>query len=350
MKHAHVIWLIIAAALGVQPVAVQAVELQLAGAEQFSLNEPIVVRLSFANPSEESTYFHTNQEGSRSTKIRVVTSDGKVSLIGYDDLERDCLECLEAAAPNPLAGGETYAVRLVLNRWYPFGERGCYEVSALLERAAVVDLFEDESKVVIGENGIRGVHLSEEDAHWLAQPVASSNSIRVCIGPRDEERLARRARQIVDSVLARGNPQEAVALAYMVDPVAIPHLEVLVQQGGPIGQEAVQGLRRIGSSAAVDALDRSIGRSEPHMDMVIAGILRTIADGTTSDDVRERAQSVLRDRAAAFSESAEMIGEVHDASAPKPGPVPRWRSVPASPPAQPRRPVHGRDERSRADG
>lgn len=313
MKHTHVVWLVIAAALGTESVSVQAIELRLAGAEEFSLNEPIVARLSFINTSEESVYLDTNQEGSRNTKIHVAASDGNVSLIEYDDLERDCLECFEAAAPNPLAGGETYAVRLVLNRWYAFGQRGCYEVSALLERAAVVDVLEDESKVVIGEDGIRGVHLSEEDEHWLAQPVASSNSIRVCVGPRDEERLARRAKQIVDGVLARGNPQEAVALAYMVDPVAIPHLEVLVQQGGPVGQVAVQGLRRIGSSAAVDALDRSIGRSEPHMDMVIAGILRTISDGTTNDDVRDRAQGVLRDRAAAFARSAEMIRELHDA-------------------------------------
>ena len=314
MKHTRVIWIVIAvAALDVHSASVQAIELRLAGAEQFSLNEPIVAHLSFANPSAESVYFDTNQEGSRNTKIRVVSSDGKVSLHEYDDLERDCLECLEAAAPNPLGGGETYAVRLVLNRWYSFAERGCYEVSALLERAAVVDVLEDESKVVIGENGIRGVHLSAEDEHWLAQPVASSNPIRICIGPRDEGRLARRAKQIVDRVLARGNPQEAVPLAYMVDPVAIPHLEVLVQQGGPIGQVAVKGLRRIGSSAAVDALYRLIGRSEPHMDMLIAGVLRVIADGTIDEDARTRAQWVLRDRAAALSKSAEMIGEGHDA-------------------------------------
>lgn len=311
MKHTHVIWLVVAFVLGSQS-SVRAIELRLAGAEQFSLNEPIVADLSFANPVDEPVYFDTNQEGSRNTKIRVLSPDGKVSLVEYDDLERDCLECLEATAPNPLAAGETYEVRLVLNRWYPFDGHGCYEVSALLERAAVVDALEDESKVVIAENGIRGIHLSEEDEHWLAQPVASSNPIRVCIGPRDEERLARRAKQIADSVLARGNPQQAVALAYMVDPVAIPHLELLVQQGDPIGQVAVQGLRRIGSSAAIDALDRSIGRSEPHTDMVIAGALSTIAESTTSDDIRDRAQRVLRDRAAAFSKSAEMIREEHN--------------------------------------
>ena len=280
-----------------------AIQLHLAAEKEFSLNEPINADLVFANTSSSPIYFETNLEGTWNTKVRIVTPAGSKLLFSYDDIDRDCIDCVDVLAPSPLGARDTHRVRVVLNKWHTFSELGEYDVRMLLNRAALEDISADPTKVSFGEDGVPHIRLTDDDEEWLNQPVESSNPIRFVITPRDERRLAQRCKDMVSVVLATGDPQDAFPLGYTKDPIAIPYLERLMNTNRRVRRIAIEGLGRIASLEAVDALGRVIGAHESYVDIWIAQTLNGIARRTVEEDVRLEVLRVSRNHADDFDKA-----------------------------------------------
>src|SRR6185312_13813091 len=131
----------------------------------------------------------------------------------------------------------TYAERLILNEWKEFREVGDYYAKVAL----------------VPQYAVRAA----------APPTAR---LHVSIGPRNETKLGAVAKALADRAVdgrdVGDRTEAALALSYMVDPIAIPEMKRVLQSRSDAALPLIEALARLGGPSALDALQA--GQSNPH--------------------------------------------------------------------------------------
>ena len=96
--------------------------------------------------------------------------------------------------------------------------------------------------------------------------------------PGDPAQLERVSRKLADTAIGAATLEESMqaanALSYIQDPVAVPSLARVLQQGSLVEQYAVDGLGRIGTPEAIAALEAA----QNHPDEDVRGAVRAMIE------------------------------------------------------------------------
>lgn len=87
-----------------------------------------------------------------------------------------------------------------------------------------------------------------------------------------------------------------LALSNILDPIALPFLQQILESGSSAAKDAAEGLGRLGRSghsAAFDVLAASLGRAEVERRSFIVGALLHAHGRTTNEDVKSRIEDIL---------------------------------------------------------
>jgi hypothetical protein len=180
---------------------------------------------------------------------------------------------LHVVSEPSLKPGQQYTQRLLLNEWYEFPSSGAYRVTL---RSDIV--FEND----------RG------------QPVRTSGNttFTVQIAPKDDARLEIICSELTTRALAQAGVRPRVdaarALSYVGDPVAIPYLSQLLENGKSVEQYGIIGLDRIGTNEAIDVLLSNVQRAEPELRQQIIAVLRRVEARTSDQSLRTRIRAALQ--------------------------------------------------------
>jgi hypothetical protein len=153
-----------------------------------------------------------------------------------------------------LPAGELYSQPVLLNEWYDFEQAGDYDVQIALPGPIRT------SKVTV-----------------INSP---AQRLRFHIAARDEARLRRTCELLVRPAISAKQYEEqanaALALSYVVDPVAVPFLrEVLL--AGTVDNIVIAGLRRIGSGEAKAVLEEASRSSDAERAALARDAIRRIS-------------------------------------------------------------------------
>ena len=198
--------------------------------EEVSRGEPVVVTMQVSNRSKEK--FEPPWGLERSLEIYIATPDGTEHEFGGLSLLRGGIQ---PSTRFELEPGERGLYDVVLSDWHMFSEIGEYNVS---------------------------VGLAEEPGGEIYK---KSNVIALQVSAYSPERLEQRARVFYSRAMAPSSHGmgrlNAKALSLIIDPLAVPMLERVLQEGNRWYREIVaDGLVRQGSLEAVDVLTRNLGR------------------------------------------------------------------------------------------
>jgi hypothetical protein len=153
-----------------------------------------------------------------------------------------------------VAATQGYSQRLLLNEWYDFRQEGKYQIDVALP-------------VPIRANG--GTVTS-----------SSRETFELTIEPPDPTRLGRTCRALLASATSSPSYEEqadaALALSYVVDPVAVPFLRELLTALPRLDAIVFEGLRRIGSPDAQAVLDEASRSSDPNRAALAKDAIRRI--------------------------------------------------------------------------
>jgi HEAT repeat protein len=109
--------------------------------------------------------------------------------------------------------------------------------------------------------------------------------LHVSIGPRDEAKLRAVAKAFADRAINshdfRDRSEAALALSYVLDPVAIPEMARVLASGSDAGLKLTTAMARLGGPAAIDAL-QAAAQSNPNawIRLDAARELRALREGT----------------------------------------------------------------------
>lgn len=275
------------------------IELDLAVPDEpLSLNEPLVATLVVRNTSGVGMYLDLDDSGRKYVNVNVVGPEGDSAYVTAD-AARACFDCMYTplAPGNVLGGGVEVSGSLVLDMWHRFGIAGKYQIYVELQRQAVVDVFAAREELVEERAGVPFLQVREEDVEWLEEPVVRSNAVTVAIGRRDETRLRTVAGDLLAAAKA-GDYTARLALAWMIDVVAVPSLTALIGLDAGYGREVSAAIERTASSEAVDVL---LLLGEPSGALARArvrhGLERIASNASIDPETRRRAeQAIERER------------------------------------------------------
>ena len=157
-----------------------------------------------------------------------------------------------------VGAGEAFNSYLLLNQWNGFAVAGDYRVKITLLGSVT-----SSSGVVLA-----------------AQP---SQVLYLHIGPRDAQRLAQISADLADTAIHAPTVDErmeaAKTLSYVSDPVAIPQLARVLNQGTFVEQYAIEGLGRIGDSSSIVMLWNATANADPDIRALAVFTLEQIRRG-----------------------------------------------------------------------
>ena len=197
--------------------------------EEISSGEPVVVTMELSNNAKEKFDLWAKWD----LEVHITTPAGTKHELRGLSLVRGGIQQDNSLELEP---GERGFYDVVLSEWHMFGEMGEYDVSV----------------------GVPGERWARETYKW-------SNTIELRVSAYDPERLAQRAQGYYESAMAPSfddmGKRNAEALSSIVDPLVVPMLERVLEEGNRWYREIVaDGLVRQGSLEAVDVLARNLGR------------------------------------------------------------------------------------------
>jgi hypothetical protein len=238
----------------------------------FTVNEPISVKFSIKN--------NTGQP---------IMIDVPFNFYGYGGFHGKLLrpDGQKEEGPKPRAQGFgpsgrftidpllSYSEELLLNKWFTFDIPGRYIVDIEMTRPV---------RVTNGDQ----------------LPYRGAGRLLIDLGPRDSVKLAKICSDLKDQILAStsgASRKAAEVLANLNDPVAIPHLNrILEEREDDLGWMMVAGIQHIGNIDAVNSLIRYVGSQNSDTQALSVGALTTIESKTHDDQVKVRIQEWRRQR------------------------------------------------------
>jgi PBS lyase HEAT-like repeat len=204
-----------------------------AESSEASLFEPLYAVLSVQNNLDEEIGFDLGLNGKAVFEFSITMPDGRSLRTGT--LEQRPGGEFGLSGKVALPQGRAYTQRLLLNEWYDFPTPGEYTV-----------------------------RLNANLAFWTPggrqMQAAEPSAITVLVGQKDENRLRELCSDLTRRALASVPPHEAeteaaLALSHIGDPIAIPFLRQVLENGWIIDRYAAEGLGRLGSRGNIEAID-----------------------------------------------------------------------------------------------
>jgi hypothetical protein len=263
------LWMILlSTALGVQPSsrgrgAVVTLSLSLEG-DAVTAGEPVFLSLHLINTSDLEVPIDLGRDLKENVAFELQTPDGRRARLSLPPWEG-----LGLSGRTKIRARERRSVKLLFSEWFEFSRPGRYELVATLSPDA-----------------------TEEDRSVVVRP---SSKMVVVVGPSDPGKLAAICGRLTEEALT-GDAESARAaqtLGHVRDPITIPFLGNVVQRGGTAARiEAIRGLGRAGSDAAVealiDALERWPARSREELESAFKA-----GDSVTLDGSAVRAAALM---------------------------------------------------------
>lgn len=229
-----------------------------------TLNEPVFLVFSLDNRSPEAVSVDLGKDCYGGFRAKLTRPDGSaVDRLRPDDRDGVSVPCVESVAPLG-----KYAKTLLLNKWFVFDSPGRYALDVELTGPILV-------------NGVAESH-----------PVAGH--VEIAVGGPNPARLAGLCEELRRRVplVGPGGRDAAEALSYVNDPVAVPFLKAMLG-GGYYQNFAIEGLARVGDSAAVEVLISQTGHPDLPTRTFVYGSLARIAGRTQDEALKQRIRDVL---------------------------------------------------------
>lgn len=235
-----------------------------------TLREPVLVRCRIRNGLSQTVLVDFGDSIESAFSFRIV-----------DPSERswDISPPLSSGiAPVPrwqLSPGESRSEELLLDKWYRFDQPGSYEI----EPAVAVAVSTTSSEVI---------------------PRTATLTLNLVVRPRDEEVLRRRCESLVRETMQKDAARVLEAgeiLSYVDDPVAVPFLAEVVRKSWGASYLGVEGLARIHSIPAIEAMIDLLKDPQVSQDSheLLAGRLRGIRSRTTDPEIKSLIDQALGD-------------------------------------------------------
>jgi PBS lyase HEAT-like repeat len=208
------------------------------------LNEPVFADLTVVNREAQNVEIDLGLNRKSNLELTVWPPDGTVKTrsLGSGGFGR--------SGRVSLVSGGSFKERLLLNEWYKFLQTGPYRMKITLS-----------------------------DASSAASDRASQEFF-LQVHPRDPAHLSLIADKLADTAVMGATLAErmdaANALSYTVDPLAVPSLRRVLQQGSLVEHYAVTGLGRIGSPDAIAALKAAQNNPDEDVRSQVRSVLRSI--------------------------------------------------------------------------
>jgi hypothetical protein len=198
---------------------------------RITLHEPVELTFDVTNNDQNSAQIDLGRDRKENFKITLTTPTGET--IHLPQLRKNGL----TRGPEvTIAAGEKYHQTLVLNEWYDFKQIGFYKIVVGLAKPAL-----SNGAAVAGQEPF---------------------DLTLNIDPRDETSLANRCGSLVADIMAFPSyevaAERALALSYVNDPVAVPYLKRILLANKLVEPIAIQGLERIATPDAVQALGSAL--------------------------------------------------------------------------------------------
>jgi hypothetical protein len=214
-----------------------------------TLHEPVMAQFSVFNPLGEAVSFDLGKDSTSNFVVAVTGPDGKTTIKQLDSAG------LGLDGRTSLGTGESFSTNLLLNQWSDFSTVGDYRIQITLN----------------------GSIASPSGEVLASQP---SQMLYLHVGPRDAQRLGQIAAGLADAAIHAPTIDERMAaaqtLSYLGDPVAVPQLIRVLNQGTFVEQYAVQGLGRIGTAQSVTALWGALTHPDPDIRSLAVFTLSTM--------------------------------------------------------------------------
>ncbi len=224
-----------------------------------TLHEPVEVRLAIHNGLSETISFDLGFNRKANLQFIVnkpggsTVSPPRVSAAGFGRTGAISVE-----------SGGTFKQDVLVNEWYQPPAPGSYRIQLKL----------------------LDVNLRTESGTSLSSQ-ALSPLMLLRIGPRNPGRLSEVCQSLAQST--RTSPdrekrdEDALALSYVLDPVAIPYLARLAKDP-LLGRLAILGLARIANVKGIEQLISRLGVSDPELEESIRSALNGIKLGASVAD------------------------------------------------------------------
>ncbi len=235
-------------------------------ASPITLHEPVIVHVSIVNVGDESLLFDLGFNRKKAFQFTVIDPAGHRITLGPVKEEG-----IDGGGLVRLEPKRTYTQRMILNEWYEFDCPGSYRVEIRLTLPVQAD-------------------------SRLSAVISKENVLEFEILPRDEAVLERRCRMLLNSLkgekwLARRSAM-ARELSYIKDPVAIPYLQALVDEGEDY--YAINGLMRIGSDRAMEAMIRAAESNDVASAQYARSLLRAMLPKIQDQRIRDKVAAVVK--------------------------------------------------------
>lgn len=172
--------------------------------------------------------------------MRLAQSNLRITIAGPDGLSRPVQlpsGGLKTLGKHLVGAHATHTERLILNEWNEFREVGDYYATVAL--------------------------VPQYGAKAAAPPTAR---LHVSIGPRNEAKLGAVAKALADRAVdgrdVGDRTEAALALSYMIDPIAVAEMKRVPESGSDAALPLIAGLSRLGGPPALNALRAA--QSNPH--------------------------------------------------------------------------------------
>jgi hypothetical protein len=224
-----------------------------------TLHEPVLVEVTIENPLNENIHFDLGPE--RKANFRFIITDPARSTVTPSGPEEGGFRSSGDISLEPRA---KYTQSLLVNEWYQFPKAGNYEI-----QLKVVDL---------AIKTVSGTVLSNQ---------ALSSSVRLQIDPPDPARLSYICQRLAESArtssgLAKRS-EDAAALSYVVDPVAIPYLATLAKTA-QVEKSGMLGLARIANVYGIDQVISNLRTQDLDLEQSIRSGLECVKHCCHAED------------------------------------------------------------------
>jgi len=228
-----------------------------------NLHEPVFVALSVKNGLSEEVQIDLGFN--RKSKFDIMITDPNASRVKVPRLGEEGFGIDGKILVQP---GKTYVQILLLDGWYEFAKSGTYQVEISL-----VNQLRIQSGAPVNAK--------------------TSGKFTLQVGPRDVYKLTKvceeLTRMAVDPAASAEKATEAAAaLAYVRDPVAVPFLAELLDDGPFSKPYAIYGLGRIGDIEAVETLIGALKIEDLELRSLIRRALREIETRSNDPMLKKR--------------------------------------------------------------
>lgn len=232
-----------------------------------SLHEPVLVRFVVENGVPEAVTIDLGHDRLGNFDFTITRPDG--STVRAPRLSPEGLGRLGKITLPP---GQSYSQRLVLNQWFDFAQPGTYRIEPALATA------------VTREAG-------------GPVPVETAGAISLRIQPANSQALEKVGQELAATATssnAAAAIEASVALSYMRDPAAVPHLTAALNGGiRQVQRNVAVGLARIATKPAIEALIARLKSGDPETADFLRTLLQTARKETADRDLQAAIDAAL---------------------------------------------------------